>query len=192
MIVGTFAFALLLALGLALFWTRFTLRTANDVLPFLRKIEMEVIYGTFHPEAEEQLREKLPAREFKKVQWKRFHLAIHYCKDVAHNACIFQGWARHERKHSWDEMSRGVQKTVQELRIACMQCRLSAFAIRTRLRWWLLRTALLPFLPLPSFEGLLRAGSADMIGFYEKVRQQAELFSLAYGDDYHDRLMESL
>jgi hypothetical protein len=192
MIVGTFALVLFLAIILALSWTQFSLRTASDVLPFLRKIDMEVVYGTFHPEAEEQLREKLPAQEFKKVQWKRFHLAIHYCKDLAHNARVLHGWARHARKENWDEMSVGVQNTVQELRIACTQSRISAFLIRTRLRWWLVRSALLPFLPLPSFKRLLRAGSADMISFYEKVKQQAELFSLAYGDDYHDRLMEAL
>jgi hypothetical protein len=192
MIVGTFALTLLLALGLALFWTRFTLRTASDVLPFLRKIEMELIYGTFHPEAEEQLRTSLPADEFKKMQWKRFHLAIHYCKDMAHNACICDGWARHERKESWNQMSAGVQNTVQELRIACIQVRMSSFVIRTRLRWWLLRAAILPFLPLPSFEELLRVGSADMISFYEKMKQQAELFSMAYGEEYHDKLVEAM
>ncbi len=192
MIVGLLTLTLFLAIVLALSLTRSSYWTANDVLPFLRKIDMEAVYGTFHPEAEEQLRKSLPAKEFEKLQWKRFHLALHYCKDLAHNARLFHGWVRYERKQSWDEMASVVQTTVQELRIACVQCRLSAFVIRTRLRWWLVRAALLPFLPLPSFESLLRLGSADMISFYEKARQQAELFSLAYGDDYHEKLVQAL
>ncbi len=170
----------------------FSDRTANDVLAFLVEVDMELVYGTFHPEAEANLRKTLPAQEFRTVQWKRFHLAIHYCNKLSHNARVFQDWTSYERKQSWDEMACVVQKTVQELRIACMQCRLSAFAIRARLRWWLVRAALLPFLPLPSFESLLRLGSADMISFYEKAKQQAELFSLAYGDEYHEKLVQAL
>ena len=167
-------------------------RTANDVFPFLLKMDMEALYGTFHPEAEEQLKNTLPEKEFRTVQWKRIHLAIHHSDQISHNAGVFLGWTRHERKASWQVMTHGVRKTVQELRIACIQCRLSAFLIRTRLRWWLVRTTLMPFAPLPSFSTLSRLGSADMIAFYETVRAQAEVFSLAYGDEYHQKLMQAL
>ena len=170
----------------------FAYRTAGDVLAFLVEVDMEALNGTFHPEAEANLRQSLPAAEFRTVQWKRFHLAIHYCNKLAHNARVFQGWTKYERKQSWDGMAWGLQKTVQELRIACTQCRLSTFVIKTRLHWWLARARLLPFLPLPSFETLLQSGSADMISFYERVKQLAELFSLAYGEEYHDKLMQAL
>lgn len=50
MLVGTLVLTLFLAaVVLALSRTQFSLRTANDVLPFLRTIDMEVAYGTFHP-----------------------------------------------------------------------------------------------------------------------------------------------
>ena len=171
---------------------QFTDRTASDVLAFLVEVDMETLNGTFHPEAEAKLRQSLPTAEFRKVQWKRFHLAIHYANKLAHNARVFQGWTRYERKTSWEGMAWGLQKTVQELRIACTQCRLATFVIKARLRWWVMRAALLPFLPLPSFETLLKSGSADMISFYENVKQLAELFSLAYGEEYHDKLMQAL
>src|SRR5689334_16022658 len=58
---------------------RFSERTCSDVLPFLHKIDLEVLYGTFHPEAEETLREQLSPKEFKRLQWKRFLLGIHLC-----------------------------------------------------------------------------------------------------------------
>src|ERR1700741_4494753 len=112
----------------------FSSRTANDVFPFLHKIDREARYGTFHPDAEAHSRSSLPAAEFRQVQWKRIHLAIHYCNQVSNNACVFLGWTRHERKQSWDAMDRELRKTVQELRIACIQSRLSTFMIRVRLR----------------------------------------------------------
>ena len=73
-----------------------------------------------------------------------------------------------------------------------MQCRLAAFVIRLRLRWWLLRMSLLPWTTPPSFNYLLHLGSSEMIGFYDKIRTAAETFSLAYGDDYHHKLMQVL
>jgi hypothetical protein len=172
--------------------SEFSDRTANDVLAFLVEVDMAALNGTFHPEAEAELRQSLPPAEFRTVQWKRFHLAIHYCNKLSHNARVFQGWTRYERKQSWHGMTYGLQKTVQELRITCTQCRLASFVIRTRLRFWLARSQLLPFLPLPSFETLIESGSADMISFYENVKHLAELFSLAYGEEYHDKLMRAL
>jgi hypothetical protein len=170
----------------------FSSRTPNDVFPFLLKIDMEALYGTFHPQVEEQFRNSLPWPEFKQVQWKRIHLAIHYCDQISNNARVFLGWTRHERKQGWAAMNFGMRKSVQELRIACIQSRLSAFLIRARLRWWLVRMALLPFAPPPSFATLVRRGSSDMISFYETVKALAEAFSLAYGDDYHQKLTEAL
>jgi hypothetical protein len=170
----------------------FSSRTANDVFPFLQRIDMEALYGTFHPDAEEHFRSSLSAAEFRQVQWKRIHLAIHYCNQVSNNACVFLGWTRHERKESWNAMDRDLRKTVQELRIACIQSRLSTFMIRVRLRCWLFRMALLPFAPPPSFAALAGVGSSDMISFYETVKTLAESFSLAYGDDYHQKLTSAL
>ena len=52
--------------------------------------------------------------------------------------------------------------------------------------------ALLPFAQPPSFSTLFERGSSDMISFYETVKAMAEVFSLAYGDDYHQKLMQAL
>ena len=170
----------------------FSTRTANDVPPFLLKMDMEALYGTFHPEAEDNFRNSLPWPEFKRVQWKRFHLAIHYCNQISHNAWVFSGWTRHERREGLDTLNKSLRKTVRELNVACLQTRLSSFVIRTRLHWWLVRTALLPFAPPPSFNTLVRVGSSEMISFYQNVIALAEVFSLAYGEDYHQKLMEAL
>jgi hypothetical protein len=170
----------------------FSSRMANDVFPFLFKMDMEAVYGTFHPDPEKHFRNSLPAAEFKRIQWKRIHLAIHYCDQISNNAEVFLSWTRYEQKQSWLAVNPGVRKTVRELRIACLQSRLSVFMIRSRLRWWLVRMALLPFAPPPSFVTLVNAGSWEMISFYETVTALAEVFSLAYGEEYHQKLMQAL
>ena len=52
--------------------------------------------------------------------------------------------------------------------------------------------ALLPFTAPPSFSQLLAAGSWDMITLYERIQRLAELFSICFGDEYHDKLMEAM
>lgn len=94
--IGLFALAMVVAIvligGIPLFYGwlfKFSNRTANDVYPFLIKIDMEAIYGTFHPDPEKHFRETLSEAEFKQMQLKRFHLAIHYCHQLSSNAQIF-------------------------------------------------------------------------------------------------------
>jgi hypothetical protein len=154
---------------------------------------MELIYGTFLPEAEKHFRETLSAAEFKAIQVKRFHLAIHYSNQLSNNAQVLLSWTRYERKQDWIATSWvAVQRNVQDLRVACVQFLCAAFIIRAHLRWWLIRMALLPFTAPPSFDQLLSAGSWDMITLYERVQRLAELFSICFGDEYHDKLMGAM
>jgi hypothetical protein len=188
----TFAFLLFAALMGYRLATRFSVRAPNDVFPFLISIDMEAMHATFHPEVEDHYRAVLSAQEFKQMQWKRFHLAVHYSKMVSNNASVLLGWARYERRESWHQLDQDLQKTVFALRSLCMRCRLSSLVIRVRLRWWLLRMMLLPFSPPPTFRTLLHLGSADMISFYANLRNLAEAFSRVYGKDYHQKLADAL
>jgi len=198
--IELFALAVVVALvligGVPLFYEwlfKFSDRTANDVFPFLMKIDMEAIYGTFHPDPEKQFRETLSEAGFKEIQVKRFHLAIHYCNQLLNNAQVLLTWTKHERKQDWIATSpAAIQNTVQDLRVSCLQFLVAVFFIRTRLRWWIFRMALLPFAEPPSFKSLLAAGSWDMISLYERIQQLAELFSLYFGDEYHDKLTDAL
>jgi hypothetical protein len=170
----------------------FSERTANDVVPFLRKIDMEVVYGTFHPEVEDEYRAQTPPKDFNAWQWKRIHLALHLCLDMVHNCGLFLAWTRFERKANGSVLPTELQTCIRELRISSLQCRMACFIIRTRLRLWLLRMAVLPFLPSPSFNTLLKKGSSDMVSFYETAKVLAESFSLAYGDDFHHQFVAAL
>jgi hypothetical protein len=54
------------------------------------------------------------------------------------------------------------------------------------------RMAIAPFAQPPTFKTLIGLGSADMISFYQRARELAEGFSLIYGKDYHQKLVEAL
>ncbi len=172
--------------------TRFPECSAADILPFLRKIDMEAVYGTFHPDVEARLQEHLGPEKFPEAQFKRIKMAIHYCRELAHNAHFFQLWARYERRHNWRTLDAVLQGAVNELRVESLRCRIASWYIRARLRWWLLRMRLLPLLRPPSFQELTRHGSLDMISFYEKARDLADAFAEAYGEDYHGKFRHAL
>jgi hypothetical protein len=171
---------------------RFSERMPNDVPPFLYKVDLELLNGAFHPEAEEGFRKKNTAAEFKKVQWKRLHVAIHFCNLLTSNSRVIQGFARFLRKRSWDLFHPELQSEIRELKVVCMSCRMAAFVVRFRLRCWLLRMTLLPWMEPPTFKALLRIGSADMITFYHQVRTRLETISLSYGEPYHTSVMDAL
>src|SRR5258708_4471173 len=186
-----FVFLLLTALLYHL-TTRFSKRTYNDVFPFLLSVDAEVLYGTFHPEAEEHFRSIHSPEEFRKVQWKRIHLALHYCKKISNNAGIFLGWMRYERAENWRALDPVLREEVLSLRDLSIQCLHSSLVMRLTLRWWLVRMAIAPFAQPPTFATLIRLGSADMISFYDNAKALAENFSYIYGEDYHQKLIQAL
>jgi hypothetical protein len=171
---------------------RFSVRGPNDVFPFLLSIDMDALNGTFHPEVEDHFRGSLPAAEFSTMQWKRIHLALHYCNMVSNNARVFLGWTKYERHENWRLLDSDLREAVLCLRDVCTQCKLSSFVIRLRLRWWLVRMEVLPFVEPPTFRTLLRLGSGDMISFYQNARALAEAFSRVYGENYHQKLAQAL
>lgn len=193
LITGTAALFLIGTTRFAYRWLcSFSERAANDVPPFLQRAHLEEIAGIFQTSTEKRLRESLSPKEFRTLQWKRFHLAIHYCNNLASNARIFQGWARHDRKEVWNMLGDEMKETLHGLRAACIQCRMASLVIRVRLHWWLIRMRLFPMVAPPSFRRLKGLGSSDLVAFYKTIRCHAEEYSYAYGADFHQRLMEVL
>lgn len=171
--------------------TRFSMRSPNDVFPFLLGLDMELLNGVFHPEAEDHFRSKHSAAEFRNVQWKRIHLALHYCNKLSNNARVLLGWTKYERAVNWRLLDADLREEVLSLRDVCIQCLHSSLVMRLTLRWWLVRMSI-PFTQPPTFKTLIDLGSGDMISFYEKARSLAENFSYIYGKDYHQKLVEAL
>lgn len=164
---------------------------ASDVVPFLRIVSLEDMRDLFHPDADEHHRQSHSSREFRMIQWKRVRLGLEYVDDLSFNARILQAWSRTERRRG--DLSPELNKITAELLTVCMQCRAASLLVRFHLHLALIKMALLPFLAPPDFGRLMRHGSYDLIGFYEKVRAKAGEFGLAYNDEqYYERLMQVL
>jgi len=63
--------------------------------------------------------------------------------------------------------------------------------VRLRLRWWLIRVDLFPFLPIPNFSSIT-THAAVLIGFYNTSEVLAEAISLIYGDEELHQKMVAL
>src|SRR5215470_16468596 len=98
---------------------RFSERTAQDVIPYLRTINFEEIKTLLDPGTEKYLRLNSSLQEFKRLQWNRSHLALQYVGDLAHNAKVFQEWGKFERTRSRTTLDRETRRTSLELTIAC-------------------------------------------------------------------------
>jgi len=101
-------------------------------------------------QAEEHFRSIHSPEEFRKVQWKRIHLALHYCNKISNNAGVFLGWMRYERAENWRALDPLLQETILSLRDLSIQCLHSSLVMRLTLRWWLVRMAIAPFAHPPS------------------------------------------
>jgi hypothetical protein len=170
----------------------FSERTATDVIPYLRAINLEEITSLFDSAAENRLRLDLPPREFKKSQWKRCHLALQYVGDLAHNAKVFQEWSKYERTRSRRTLDRETRRVSLDLTIVCAQCRICAVAVRLRIGLGLMKMAVLPFAAAPSFTSLPRMGSVEMVTFYRQIRTAAIILGQAYGENYQRNLAHVL
>lgn len=185
-LLGLFA---LLAVRYLYDWIyRFAERTAQDVVPYLQKIDLSAVRNLFDPQEEKYLKLNIPEREFRKSQWKRFRLAQQYVSTLSHNARVIQEWSKFERVRSLKTMDTTVRRASLELNIVCAQCRICGVIVRLQLHVWLLKMAVLPFLDPPSFQSLVSLGSMEMVSFYEKIRRCAFEVGGAYGDHYQTDL----
>jgi hypothetical protein len=169
---------------------RFADRTAQDLIPYLQKIDLSEVKSLFDPREEKYLQLNLEAREFRKAQWKRFRLAQQYVRNLAHNARVIQEWGKFERNRSRKTQDADIRRASLELTIVCAQCRICAVILQLQLHWWLLKMRFLPFLAPPSFQSLIQMGSMEIISFYEKIRKRAGDIGGAYGENYQARLTQ--
>lgn len=168
--------------------TRFPERTVRDVYPFFHRIEGEVLKGAFHPEPEDIFRATLNAAEFKKWQQKRIHLALHLCHDISANCRLLVGWAVFERNENGQLHEDTVREGLRGFQIASMHARTAALAVRLRLRFRLVRIALLPMLPVPSFSTLVEH-SNTLIELYGAAETLADVLSKVYGEEIHENML---
>jgi hypothetical protein len=167
-------------------------RTAHDVIPYLRSINLEEVRALLDPGTERYLRLNTSPEEFKRSQWKRCHLALQYVNDLARNAKVIQEWGKYERNRSRTTRDGEIRRASLDLTVACAQCRICAVAVRIRIHFWMFKMAIVPFSAPPSFASLPRMGSVEMVSYYEQIKASAILIGQGYGESYHQKLAHVL
>ena len=165
-------------------------RTAEEVAPFLRTVPVREVEHLFSAATEHFLRLNMTREQFRRAQLQRIHLALEYVRRISHNALIAQQWAAYEMGRARAVGNAECGHLSVDLVGAGVHCRMCSFVLRARLHTWLFRMAFLPFLAPPSFDTLIKYGSADLLDFYGKVRSTAFELGHCYGDNYQDKLAE--
>jgi hypothetical protein len=171
---------------------RFQRRPPDKVIQYLRPVSLSELGDLLSPGAEHFLRENATREQFFREQQHRFWLALEYLRRMAHNALVMVEWAYYELRRTHRTRSEEDRELCLDLASSAVQVRMCSFVLRLRINIWLVRMALLPFLPPPRVENLVNVGSTDLLEFYEKMRSTAIQLSQAYGDDYHEKMVEAL
>src|SRR5258708_30221105 len=159
-------------------------RTHNDVTPYLRKLDFEHLQDLLSPEQDIHFRQYLPRRQFREFQQKRIRITVEFLGRMSHDTDVLRGWGWYELTRSWRTRDHKIRRISRQLVSGAVQCLVIGLAVRCKLHVWLFRMALFPFLPTPNFSDLLRVGSVDLLGFYEKTRTLALELAQTYGAEY--------
>jgi hypothetical protein len=171
---------------------RFRYRPPNQVIPFLRAVDTEELSHLLDPTAEEYLRLNLSKEQFRQEQRNRLWLALEYLSRLFHNALVMVEWGHYELQRTRRTRSGEDREASLELVSSGIQVRMCSFVLRTTIHFWLLRMAVLPFLPVPRFARLASKGSTDLLEFYQTMKSAAAQLSQSYGDVYREKMILAL
>ena len=147
--------------------------------------------AAFRPGLEAEFRDAFGLVEFKKWQSKRIHLAMHLCRDISANCRLMIGWAAFERNQNWSQLPDEMKEGLRAFQVLCEHSRTAAVAVRFRLRLRLIRIAMMPFLPVPSFSTLVEH-SNTLIEFYNRAEVLAKALSSGYGEEVYRNMIAVL
>lgn len=186
------------AVGLVLFkalynWIYyFPSRAENEVVPYLRSVDLENMKDLLNLSQEGYLRLNLSAESFRLEQRHRIALTLEYYARMAHNTGLLGEWANTEFRKSWKTGNREANATGRDLLNACVGFRMHAFVMRVKLHAWLFQIRALPFISIPLLAEARRIGSFDLVYSYEQIKQSAEKLSRACGSTCQQELAQSM
>lgn len=121
-------------------WFQFPKRTVDDILGFLRHVDMDIAYELVDPVAEGSLRSTMTAREFRSAQLKRVHLCMEQLKRMSHNSNVLLELAKRERSNQRPEVRECaglVHETGVIVRVFCLIALLKLrFRLLVRIDTW--------------------------------------------------------
>lgn len=170
----------------------FPSRVENEVIPYLRSVDMENVKDLHNLSQEGYLKLNLSAESFRLEQRRRIALTLEYYGRMAHNTVLLSEWANTEFRKSWKTGNREANAASKELLNICMEFRIHTWLIRIRLHAWLFRIRALPFISIPLLAEARRIGSFDLIYSYERIKQSAEKLSRACGSASQKELAQGM
>jgi hypothetical protein len=175
-----------------LFLSRFSNRTFNDVIPYLRPDHAEQLQEVLNRDLEGHLASNLGQHQFRQTQLKRIGLAQEYIGRRTHNVTILQEWGDTEGGKTRVTFNRDVRSAADKLVVRCAEFRIGASAVQSQLHIWHFKMKLLPSTRVPYISRLRRVDSFDLLESYEEIKEAALKLAEVCGGDYHERLASTL
>jgi hypothetical protein len=167
-------------------------RTFDELLPYLRPVNLEELRELLNIAQEGYLRLNLSATEFRRSQLNRLHLSRELLSRMSHNASFLQVWASVELARSWKTLNRGAKHASRELSGHCGAFRVAVLIVQLRLTLWSLRITLLPFIPIPCLAGARSICGTDLLYTYERIKAAADKLGCSCGGHYQRKLEQIL
>jgi hypothetical protein len=159
----------------------------DDVIPFLRPVDVSLAESLLDPAAEFAFRWKLSRREFRKAQRRRMRLYLEVIRRMNHNAKLLAEYAEAEM-NGCDPRRVGLVSTLQDRAI---EVRLYVLMAGIELRTWLpLCCNILPKTPV--LARLRKAGDIDGLQTYNALKAAAAALFVQLPADELDSLTRNL
>lgn len=167
-------------------------RTILDAIPFLMEVDYDQLEGLLDAMDEQNLRDHLSRREFRRAQQKRMRLLLELLRRMVANARVLvelgesdQRRGRRARQPEWVHLG-------SELAEAAANFWRGAAFIQIWLHGRLIISALFPFVETRAISGLRNYDGFNLFDRYQKMVDAALTLGQAYGDDIHQRLVRTL
>jgi hypothetical protein len=195
-IFGDFLLSLLIGFGfltcmvmLGWVWFHFPNRTVDDVIGYLRPIDLDAAKQLTDPMAESSLRSGLSPREFRALQHKRIYLYCEVLKRMSHNAGILVDWANREAENENKQIV-ALARRVQE---DAIQVRAYALAASFKLRFWLaIRLHSWQMLPAPNLVDTTESAGISGLESYDRLKTAASALYLELRSSHFEELLQAL
>jgi hypothetical protein len=190
--IGVTVVVLLVFQSARLFLCRFSGRSSNEVIPYLRTDNPEDLAGILDSTVERCLSLNLSQRQFRKEQLQRIRLCNECIGRRAHNVRIWQEWAGTELTRSRSTNNEEVGRAAAELEACCAEYRIAASCIQTQLYFWHLKLLLMPYANVPRVASLRRVDSFDLLNSYERIKAAALILADTCGGEFNEKLALAL
>lgn len=167
-------------------------RTIFDAIPFLTDVDYDQLEGLLDAMDEQNLRDHLGRRDFRKAQQKRMRLLLELLRRMVANARVLVELGESDQKRGWRAGQPEWVQLGSELAEAATKFWGGAASIQLWLHERLIISVLFPLAETRNISPVRSYGSFDLFDCYQKMVDAALNLGQAYGDDIHQKLVRAL